>query len=553
MGGRQELATVPPREEAPAEGIGLHQPPIPGVRPVLPESLTEVLKLHLGHDTFRSGQEELIQAVSGGRDALGILPTGGGKSVCFQLPALLLPGMVLVVSPLISLMEDQLERARQVGLRAEVLNATVPGPRREAIMEAARRSALDMLLVSPERLHLPGFLSALSQFPISLLAVDEAHCISMWGNDFRPSYLRIGEVRGCVPAPILALTATATPRVREEISARLRLQEPLVFVSSFDRPNLYWEVRQADTHRKKMAGIHTALRRRKGASIIYAATRRTVESVRKSLAGRGLPALAYHAGLPADVRSLVQTRFLQDPRPVVVATNAFGMGIDRADVRLVLHYQLPGSLEAYYQEAGRAGRDGQPARCLGFFGDRDANVHQRFIEGAFPPDHRIQRLHAYLRNRASHGVEHWVTMGEMTRALGKRTDPGDALAVLRALARTGAVLAEEVERHGAYPEPSARFSVRVRPQDPNLDALARLRAAELRQLQAVLDYAKVPRCRRKALLSHFGERIDGDRRRRRIGSCGRCDVCGPGAAVGLGGRLLWIRGFLAAMPSRKLK
>ncbi len=299
--------------------------------------LVAALQRHLGHPAFRPGQERLIRAVMEGRDALGILPTGGGKSVCFQLPAFLLPGMVLVVSPLISLMEDQVGRARKAGLKAEVLNAALSGPERRRVLRESEEGVVRLLLVSPERLHLPAFVAALPRLPISLLAVDEAHCISQWGHDFRPAYLRIGELRSQIPVPVLALTATAIHRVRDEIQSRLRLRNPVRVVGSFDRPNLSWEVGETRGHGEKMARLHGLLRGREGANIIYAGTRKTVEAVRRSLAARGLPALSYHAGLPPAIRTEVQDRFLHDPAPVVVATNAFGMGIDRADVRSVYH------------------------------------------------------------------------------------------------------------------------------------------------------------------------------------------------------------------------
>ena len=488
-------------------------PPLSTTRPT---TLTAALKRHLGHTAFRPGQEGLIRAVLDGRDALGILPTGGGKSVCFQLPAFLLPGMVLVVSPLISLMEDQVGRARTAGLKAEVLNAAISGPERRRVLTESENGVVQLLLVSPERLHLPAFVGALPSLPISLLAVDEAHCISHWGHDFRPSYLRIGELRSQIPAPVLALTATATHRVREEIQARLRLRSPVRVVGSFDRPNLIWEVREARGHREKMHQLHGLLRGRKGANIVYASTRKTVEAVRRSLAARGLPALSYHAGLPPSVRTATQDRFLHDSAPVVVATNAFGMGIDRASVRSVLHYQLPGSLEAYYQEAGRAGRDGAEARCVALSGKRDREVHDRFLALAYPEETRLRRLHRYLTARFQVNEEAWIPKEELEHALGRKVGEEGALATLRALARCKALVFEEPE------EAAVGLTLTLQSSSLTLEPLERLRLIQESQVAAILSYASGRSCRRRALLAYFGEKTEK-------ASCGKCDRCRNGA------------------------
>jgi len=457
-----------------------------------------------------------------GRDALGILPTGGGKSVCFQLPAFLLPGMVLVVSPLISLMEDQVGRARKAGLKAEVLNAALSGPERRRVLRESEEGVVRLLLVSPERLHLPAFVAALPRLPISLLAVDEAHCISQWGHDFRPAYLRIGELRSQIPVPVLALTATAIHRVRDEIQSRLRLRNPVRVVGSFDRPNLSWEVRETRGHGEKMARLHGLLRGREGANIIYAGTRKTVEAVRRSLAARGLPALSYHAGLPPVIRTEVQDRFLHDPAPVVVATNAFGMGIDRADVRSVYHYQLPGSLEAYYQEAGRAGRDGAEARCVALYGKRDRQIYDRFLALAYPAEEQIRRLHRHLLTHFQVNEEAWLSKDELRRALGRKVAEEEAMASLRALARCRALVFEEPETVSAegtgVPEGTGGFALTLRSSSLRLAALTGLRSIGESQIEAVLKYARGRGCRRRALLAYFGEETVN-------ASCGKCDRC----------------------------
>jgi len=483
--------------------------------------LTAELQRTLGHPGFRPGQEALVRAVLQGRDALGILPTGGGKSVCLQLPAFLLPGIVLVVSPLISLMEDQMGRARKDGLRADFLSSATPEDQRSGVLNRALEGNTDLLLVAPERFLVPSFRQLLPRLPVSLLAVDEAHCISHWGHDFRPAYLRIGEVRKLLPVPVLALTATATPRVRDEIEESLLLRSPERVLGSFDRPNLGWEVLPAGDHGEKIRLLRGFLRKREGATIIYASTRRSVEAVRSALASTGVPAIAYHAGLTAGRRTEVQGRFLGDPAPVVVATNAFGMGIDRPDVRLVLHYQLSGSLEAYYQEAGRAGRDGEFARCVALHGPRDMRVHQAFLSMSHPPEELLGKLLRWLGKKLSPGFPEEISklrMGAAVRGMGGERG---MLAALGALEKVGALILNEEE-------------ITLLDPSPDLSPLILLRKAALAQLAAVDRYAGGKRCRRRIILEYFGE--EGPEKR-----CGRCDWCSgePGRKLLGRARRVW--------------
>jgi ATP-dependent DNA helicase RecQ len=345
----------------------------------------QALRTHFGFPGFRPGQEELVRAALEGRDSLGVLPTGGGKSLCYQVPALLLGGVTVVVTPLVSLMEDQVRRGREVGISSAALHAALPPFRREEVLRQARGGDLRLLFVAPERLETRGFQDLLPHLPIRLVTVDEAHCIAFWGHDFRPSYLKIGEIRTRVAAPVMALTATATPRVREEILRELRLRDPVRVLKSFDRPNLGWGVVPVPGGAPRIPLLRALVRRRSGARLIYASTRREVEGIRNRLVRTGMEAQAYHAGLPPAVREEVQGWFTRAPAPLVVATNAFGMGIDRADVRMVVHNRLPGTLEDYYQEAGRAGRDGAPALCLALAGPGDGGIHRRFLDGTHPP------------------------------------------------------------------------------------------------------------------------------------------------------------------------
>ncbi len=343
-----------------------------------------LLRTRFGHRVFRPGQRALIDATIRGRDALGVLPTGGGKSLCYLIPAFLLPGLTLVVSPLVSLMDDQVQRAEKAGLTARSLHSGLSRAEFQDAELALAEGRVQVLLVAPERFGNLRFRALLGRVRVSLLVVDEAHCISMWGNDFRPAYRTLGGIRARLGVPVMALTATATPRVRADIETSLGMRSPFRVLGSFDRPNLWWAVRRVRERAEKDRLARGILPRYGGGRLVYAATRGRVERIRSALARHGIRAEAYHAGLPPEERSRVQRYFLSDPAPLVVATNAFGMGIDRPDVRLVLHDQLPGSIEEYYQEAGRAGRDGASALCLALDMRSDRGVHRAFVDRAHP-------------------------------------------------------------------------------------------------------------------------------------------------------------------------
>ncbi len=365
------------------------------------EAARALLRARFGYPDFRPAQVGAVEAVLGGHDALIVLPTGGGKSLCYQVPALVRGGLTLVLSPLISLMKDQVETLVRRGLPAAYLNSTLSGSEvadRLAEVEAGR---LRLLYLAPERLEGGRLLRRLQAAGVALLAVDEAHCISEWGHDFRPSYRRIGAIRDQLGGPqTVALTATATPEVREDIVRQLALRSPRVVVAGFDRTNLTYHVVPTRNQQDKDDAAVAWLREAEGTAIVYAPTRKAVERVAGALNRRRLRAVAYHAGLDDASRQRAQDAFMHEQVRVIVATSAFGMGIDKADVRVVVHHAMPGSLEAYYQEAGRAGRDGRPGTCVMLHGYSDRFTHEFFIGAAHPERRVVEQLWRLLTARA---------------------------------------------------------------------------------------------------------------------------------------------------------
>lgn len=367
-------------------------------------------------ESFRPGQAEVMRAVLSGRDCLCIMPTGGGKSLCYQLPALLCDGVTIVVSPLIALMKDQVDALHARGVRATLINSTLETAEQHQRITQMAAGAYQLVYVAPERLRSGAFMEALQQTPVRLLAVDEAHCISQWGHDFRPDYARLGEFRRHLRnPPTIALTATATPTVRDDVAKLLELKDPEVLVTGFARPNLYFESR-GGSESWKDAELLQFLTMTRGAGIVYAATRRACNDIAdKLLAQLDGKVGVYHAGMRLEDRRTVQESFMAGETPVIVATNAFGMGINKADLRFVVHYNIPGSLEAYYQEAGRAGRDGLPSRCLLLYSPKDRDIQEFFIENNYPSRNTVQRVYEYLCGLDENPIE--LTQKELKERL----------------------------------------------------------------------------------------------------------------------------------------
>lgn len=343
---------------------------------------SDILKKYFGYDSFREGQEPIIQSILSGRDALAIMPTGAGKSLCYQVPALLLPGITLVISPLISLMQDQVKSLNEAGIHAAFINSSLTETQISKALDLASRGIYKIIYVAPERLESDRFMQFARNSEISMVTVDEAHCISQWGQDFRPSYLKIVEFIGRLPArPVVsAFTATATEEVKTDIECILKLDRPSVVVTGFDRENLYYSVEHV-AGKKKDAFVADYIRKHPDESgIIYCATRKNVDALYEMLFRSGVPVTSYHAGIDSNVRKKNQDDFIYDRAQVVVATNAFGMGIDKSNVRFVIHYNMPQSMENYYQEAGRAGRDGENSQCILLFSAQDVMIGKYLLD-----------------------------------------------------------------------------------------------------------------------------------------------------------------------------
>ncbi|MDC0295255.1 RecQ family ATP-dependent DNA helicase [bacterium] len=394
----------------------------------------------LGLEKFRAGQQDVVEAVVSGSDVMCVMPTGGGKSLCYQLPSLIRPGMTIVISPLIALMKDQVDSLQKLDIKAGLINSSLSHSEQSQVMQRMESNQLDLVYVAPERLRNGRFIDTIKRSHIGLLAVDEAHCVSEWGHDFRPDYARLGQFRDRHLAGIqtIALTATATPTVRSDIESLLGLKTPRVYVTGFSRDNLRFEVTHVSSEKEKADKLTSYLKKQTGNGIIYAATRKRCEEIAESASqSTGKAIGVYHAGLDPLQRQQTQERFMCGELSAIVATNAFGMGIDKSDIRYVVHYNMPGSLEAYYQEAGRAGRDGKPSECLLLFSYSDRYVQEFFIETRYPTKETVSQVYDFLLSRDEDPIE--LTLEQVRESIGTK-DSNEAISTAEQLLGKSGVL-----------------------------------------------------------------------------------------------------------------
>ncbi|MEM9235873.1 MAG: ATP-dependent DNA helicase RecQ [Verrucomicrobiota bacterium] len=489
--------------------------------PVLPaKSLTqtplEALERHFGHQGFLDGQERVVEQITSGRDGLVVMPTGGGKSLCYQLPALCFEGVTLVVSPLIALMKDQVDALEVKGIPATVINSTVPWEEQKERLNGMRSGKYRLVYVAPERFRAESFLRALDGVEVSLFAVDEAHCLSQWGHDFRPDYMRLGKALETIGRPqCVALTATATPVVREDIMKVLRLREPFEVVSGFSRPNLSLAITPVEKKAQKLERVKAIVREHR-TGIIYCATRKKVDEVGETLAAWGMKAIAYHGGMSDQQREQAQNIFLKKEADVAVATNAFGMGIDRADVRFVIHYEIPGSIEAYYQEAGRAGRDGESAVCELLFNYADTRTQEFFIDGANPGAQVIRDVYQYFLDDAGGDHEVHRSIEDIADGIGAKNSMAVSSAIAT-LARGGWIERFEVQGKRMRGTRLKRPDISAAALELDEAALEEKDRRDREKLKAMVEMCYARACRQQWILEYFGEE--------NAETCGSCDVC----------------------------
>jgi ATP-dependent DNA helicase RecQ len=482
--------------------------------------LNESLRRHFGYEHFYPGQEEVIHRVLDGKDTLAILATGAGKSLCYQLPALLLPGTTVVVSPLIALMKDQLDMLAEAGISSTIaLNSTLTDEQETEHLEQVTRGHLKLIYVTPERLEDESFVDVLKRLHVPLFVVDEAHCISQWGHDFRPAYLNLGRVIASLGHPtVLALTATATPAVREDIVTQLGIPHTKPIVRGFDRPNLVYEVQRAGNDDEKLRILRRKVEGELAdqLGIVYTATIKNTYVVSDYLRTHcGVEAEVYHSKLQKADRDRVHDHFMSEQVKIVVATNAFGLGIDKANIRFVVHYDLPGSIEAYTQEAGRAGRDGIESLCLLLYRQSDTRVQNYFLTGKYPDVEEVQKVFGTLQyfERQQNGV----SLSDLRKI---SLLPLTKLKVILALLKKGGFIHNVTKAtYGLTPRLKTQPDLQL-----NLASYETKRSYDQSKLAMMLQYCETRSCRRKFILNYFGEDYD-------LPNCGACDNCRSGVVA----------------------
>ena len=482
----------------------------------MPELAKQTLRQAFGFEEFLDGQAGIVEQILASRDGLVVMPTGGGKSLCYQLPALCLEGVTVVVSPLIALMKDQVDGLAEKGLAATLINSTLSHSEQRDRIGRMLKGEYKLVYVAPERFRAEGFVSAMRGVKVGLLAIDEAHCLSQWGHDFRPDYLRLGEARKSLGDPqCVAFTATATPVVRDDIVRVLKLQDPFQIVTGFERANLSFNISPVETKAAKFRRTREILKEHR-TGIIYCATRKRVEEVAETLHSWGVSCVGYHGGMTEEEREETQNHFIRREVDVAVATNAFGMGIDRPDVRFVIHFEVPGSVEAYYQEAGRAGRDGEAAYCDLLWNYADTRTQEFFLEGANPGYGTISQVYEHLCQEADAQGEIHGSIEEIAGAIEVKNGMAVSSA-LSVLARAG-----HLERFDVPGQRRRGTRLKHRGASPGMldidrEALEEKEERDRQKLKAMVALCYSAACRQQAILDYFGEDEPGE--------CGSCDVC----------------------------